>query len=201
MVEIRKLVDPKSWRHVPTNLNPADVLSRGCLSSELTEMTSWWHCPDSLHGDESNWPKNAKFQAESFVDQSTEFKEVQPVSATLIQVEKSKIGKRIDCENYSDNDKLVRVTCYVVCFAKNLQKKEEHRPSSLELRNIIGKQNILRRSFVTIKDAQKIFRAEPNFKQRERSLQLFHDYDGILKTQGRLDYSQLSYSVHHPAVL
>ena len=39
VVEIRKLVHPKSWRHVPTNLNPADVLSRGYLSSELTEMT------------------------------------------------------------------------------------------------------------------------------------------------------------------
>ena len=52
-----------------------------------------------------------------------------------------------------------------------------------------------------LKDAQKIFRAEPIFKQRERSLQLFDDYDGILRSQGRLDYSQLPYCARHPAVL
>ena len=96
-------------------------------------MSGWWRGPDFLHGDESNWPKNAKFQADNLVDQSTEFEEIQSVFATLIQVEKSKIGELIDCGNYSDYDKLVRVTCYVIHFAKNLQKKKEHRPSSLGL--------------------------------------------------------------------
>ena len=127
-------------------------------------MSSWWRGPDFLHGDESNWPKNVKFQADNFVDQSTEFEEVQPVSAILIQVEKSKIGELIYCENYSDYDKLVRVTCYVVRLAKNLQKKKEHRPSSLELdENEISFAEVL-----WLKDAQKIFRAEPNFKQNGR---------------------------------
>ena len=48
VVEIRKLIDPNSWRHVPTNQNPADVLSRGCLASELKEMRSWWYGPKFL---------------------------------------------------------------------------------------------------------------------------------------------------------
>ena len=51
-------------------------------------MSGWWRGPDFLHGDESNWPKNAKFQADNLIDQSTEFGEVQSVFATLIQVEK-----------------------------------------------------------------------------------------------------------------
>ena len=119
------------------------------------------------------------------------------MSAILIQVEKSKIGELIDGENCSDYDKLARVTCYVVRFAKNLHKKKEHRPSSLELdENEISFAEVL-----WLKGAQKIFRAEPNFKQRERSLRLFDDYDGILRSQGRLDYSQLPYCARHPAVL
>ena len=93
MVEIRKLIDPNSWRHVPTNQNPADVLSRGCLASELKEMRSWWYGPKFLQGDECGWPKNAKFQGDNIVDQSSEFAEVLPVSTTLVQDEKSTIGE------------------------------------------------------------------------------------------------------------
>ena len=119
------------------------------------------------------------------------------MSAILIQVEKSKIGELIYCENYSDYDKLVRVTCYGVRFAKNLQKKKEHRPSSLEL----DENEISFAEVFWLKDAQKIFRADPNFKQRERSLRLFDDHEGILRSQGRLDYSQLPYCARHPAVL
>ena len=148
-------------------------------------MSGWWRGPDFLHSDESNWPKNAKFQVDNLVDQSTEFGEVQSVFATLIQVEKSKIGELIDCENYSDYDKLVRMTWYVVHFAKKSTEKE--RTPSIIL-GTSRKRNTLLRSFVAKGCSEK-----PNFKQRERSLRLFHDYEGIFRSQGSLDCSQLPY--------
>ncbi|CAB4036344.1 Hypothetical predicted protein, partial [Paramuricea clavata] len=98
VVEIRKLIDPKSWRHVPTDQNPADVLSRGSLASELKGMRSWWCGPDFLQGDESGWPKNTKFQGDNFAAQLPEFEEIQSVSTTLVQDEKSTIGELIDCQ-------------------------------------------------------------------------------------------------------
>ena len=197
VVEIRKLIDPKSWRHVPTDQNPADVRSRGSLASELKEMNSWWCGPDFLYADESDWPKNAKFQPNNFLDQSPEFEEVQSVSTTLVQDEKSAIGEAIDCQNYSDYEKLIRVTCYVVRFVRNLRKGKEFRPSSLEL----DEDELSEAEAMWIKDAQKYLRAEPNFKQRERSLRLFEDQDGVLRSQGRLNYTQLPYCTRHPAVL
>ena len=68
------------------------------------------------------WPKNTKFQGDNFVDQLPKFEEVQSVSTTLVQDEKSTIGELIDCQNYSDYVKLVRVTCYVVHFVKSVRK-------------------------------------------------------------------------------
>lgn len=180
VVEIRRLIDPKSWRHVPTDQNPADVLSRGSLASELKEMRSWWCGLDFLQGDESGWPKNTKFQRDNFVDQLPEFEEVQSVSTTLVQDEKSTIGELIDCQNYSDYGKLVHVTCYVVRFIRSVRKMKERRPSSLELDEI----ELSEAEILWIKDAQRYFRAEPNFKQRKRSLRLFEDEDGILRSQG-----------------
>lgn len=86
VVEIRKLVDPKSWRHVPSEQNPADILSRGSLASDLKEMRSWWSGPEFLEMSESCWPKSLKYPVDKFDE--GECKEAQSVSTILVQNEK-----------------------------------------------------------------------------------------------------------------
>ena len=56
--EIRSMSDIGDWRYVPTQLNPADLPSRGCNSSQLKE-TEWWLGPHWLRESESNWPSTA----------------------------------------------------------------------------------------------------------------------------------------------
>ena len=45
-----------NWHYVPTDLNPADVLSRGCKAINLGGHPLWWHGPNFLHT--GNWPVN-----------------------------------------------------------------------------------------------------------------------------------------------
>lgn len=45
------------WRHVPTDQNPADLLSRGISPSELPTNHLWWHGPTWLKENETTWPK------------------------------------------------------------------------------------------------------------------------------------------------
>ncbi|XP_013381171.1 uncharacterized protein LOC106152206 [Lingula anatina] len=51
---IRENSDPSQWRHVPGNVNPADVLSRGCDSCDIPK--TWREGPEFLKDHKSNWP-------------------------------------------------------------------------------------------------------------------------------------------------
>ncbi|XP_073962027.1 uncharacterized protein [Choristoneura fumiferana] len=53
-----------TWRHLPSEMNPADVASRGCRASELLDHSLWWG-PTWLAGDTKTWPKNIIDKAEN----------------------------------------------------------------------------------------------------------------------------------------
>ena len=50
------LTNPKQWRFVPTNENPADLTTRGMRVSDLAKKKKWWSGPDFLQREELDWP-------------------------------------------------------------------------------------------------------------------------------------------------
>ncbi|XP_050508060.1 uncharacterized protein LOC126885522 [Diabrotica virgifera virgifera] len=54
--EIKKYSAVDQWRHVPGDMNIADVLSRGCSGKQLLEK-QWWKGPQRLKEPENMWPK------------------------------------------------------------------------------------------------------------------------------------------------
>ncbi|GBO13285.1 hypothetical protein AVEN_126754-1 [Araneus ventricosus] len=48
VVRIQGLTQNCEWQHVPSNFNPADVLSRGLVPEQLTEHNLWWNGPPFL---------------------------------------------------------------------------------------------------------------------------------------------------------
>ena len=52
-----------------------------------------------------------------------------------------------------------------------------------------------------IKESQKDLKDIENYKQLERDLVLFKDQAGLVRCQGRLSYSSLSYSARYPILL
>ncbi|XP_047041982.1 uncharacterized protein LOC124646011 [Helicoverpa zea] len=57
VTEIRELTSSSAWRYVPTQSNPADLISRGVDAKPFTSMALWWTGPSFLLLNESEWPK------------------------------------------------------------------------------------------------------------------------------------------------
>ncbi|XP_011858659.1 PREDICTED: uncharacterized protein LOC105556188 [Vollenhovia emeryi] len=57
--KIQRLTSQVAWHHVPSDRNPADVLSRGTTTSELKNNHLWWYGPNWLPRRE-DWPEQPR---------------------------------------------------------------------------------------------------------------------------------------------
>ena len=62
VIKIRKLVTPDKWNYCPTDLNPADIASRGSKATELSDNQLWWTGPDPLKKSPEFWPNILNFR-------------------------------------------------------------------------------------------------------------------------------------------
>ena len=72
---------PKMWRHVPSEHNPADLVSRGCNASHLKDDTEWWEGPSFLRQPQEHWPAQKQFRVSKFED--TEVKKARQVTVNV----------------------------------------------------------------------------------------------------------------------
>ncbi|GFQ99480.1 uncharacterized protein TNCT_245151 [Trichonephila clavata] len=63
--ETQDLTNPQNWRFVKGELNPADIVSRGCSAEELMKNSRFGHGPHWLTLSEENWPKNERLSQET----------------------------------------------------------------------------------------------------------------------------------------
>ena len=145
--------NPDQWRYVPTDLNPADLGTRGMTARELTKSSKWWNGPDFLHCPEAEWPdckfdkpsREAMTELKSTPRQnnksSTSYNVVQlSTNERDVQTDKLKeVEWRLDPTRYSKWYKvkpkgaleiglsLVRVRSWVQRFVSNCRKPENQR--------------------------------------------------------------------------
>ena len=67
---------PNQWRHVPSELNVADVVSRGLAAQDLTDSKVWSNGPEFLSLSQKSWPKQPEL-GKLDVESCTEVKNVQ----------------------------------------------------------------------------------------------------------------------------
>ncbi|KAG8175044.1 hypothetical protein JTE90_026023 [Oedothorax gibbosus] len=46
--KVQRLTEDCQWKHVPSNINPADLVSRGLGPQEITIQKLWWNGPSFL---------------------------------------------------------------------------------------------------------------------------------------------------------
>ncbi|XP_037827391.1 uncharacterized protein LOC119615458, partial [Lucilia sericata] len=69
ITKIQELSKDVVWKHVPSEQNPADLLSRGSTVKCITENDFWFQGPSFLREAESNWPRQPPLSVQDFVEQ------------------------------------------------------------------------------------------------------------------------------------
>ena len=57
VIKVTDCVPSSQWQYVATDVNPADVASRGAFPEELVSKKLWWEGPQWLTSPTAEWPE------------------------------------------------------------------------------------------------------------------------------------------------
>lgn len=117
---IQQLTDRWRWLYVNTQENPADFISRGLGPRDISCCSMWWDGPAFLHCRE--------YSCDSIVQLPDEIPEKKPDSTqNKIVALTTKTHNDIFeyLQKYSDLNKMIRVTAYVLRFCSNLRTRDK----------------------------------------------------------------------------
>ncbi len=119
--EIHRSTNPDQWRHIPGDINPADLLTRGLTATDLANNELWMEGPEMIQGEESTWPPRLP---NGEVEKSIDKNERRKVIHTTRNTPKKRF---ISPDNFSNFWRLLRVTGWVQRFADNCRLPAEDR--------------------------------------------------------------------------
>ncbi|XP_036138622.1 uncharacterized protein LOC105838215 [Monomorium pharaonis] len=186
VIEIREITETHAWRHVRSDDNPADAVSRGQLPHAFLKNDKWRVSPAWLIRDETGWPE--------LTMQTVEIPELER-NVCLIT---SDIDLNI-LEKYSSHSKLCQIVTYYLrvrptnTYRGPLCSKEI---SEAEIRII----KLLQLSSFA-DEIKKLKNERTPYQGKLASLSPFVDNDDVLRVGGRLQSSNLSTLQKHPMLL
>ncbi|XP_033218059.1 uncharacterized protein LOC117173529 [Belonocnema kinseyi] len=135
VTEIQSLTQPHKWLHVPTQDNPADLISRGQSTQDFLESSLWKNGPLWLSQDSDMWPQ--------FPLIKTDVLEKGPIRTTIVSLTliisnpKKQAEIFVECliEKYSSLRTLKHVIAYCQHFIKNTDLKNKKQRSLSPLSN------------------------------------------------------------------
>ena len=188
--KIRGNSDPKSWSYVPTDMNPADLPSRGCLAHELPEHKFWNIGPEFIRNPEIDQMEFEKKlnpfsnvdieikgagKLENSVHESSmiqnEVKEVDEDNE-LRNINYVNLNNIINVSRFSNIDKLLRVTAYVLRFVHC----SEAPGKELTVQEI----NLARNKWIQTEQLSQKKTNPKEFSKTKNNIGLYVDDDGLL---------------------
>ncbi|XP_073831801.1 uncharacterized protein [Musca autumnalis] len=187
-------VEKDKWRHVKSEFNPADLISRGIRPQDLIDNSLWWHGPSWLKSSSNQWERND-------IEFVTEEEERKLKSYATFIKDYDDVLNRFSC--YA---KALRQMAYVFRFFDCLAKKKRFSTKFLSSEEL----QIVKERLVVI--AQKVYFKEEYYdlikdnsispKSHLLCLNPFVDEKGLMRVGGRLgNATSLSRSEKHPIIL
>ncbi|XP_039292957.1 uncharacterized protein LOC120353413 isoform X3 [Nilaparvata lugens] len=191
--EIQESTSQYVWNYVKSSHNPADLISRGMIPSELANNKLWWHGPPWLADPTDSWRSFSSHVA--ILAPNTVLVNTAVVSPLSI------ISERV-----SNSFKIIRVTAYVLRFLHNIrQKVADRRTDALSVDEIEDAEIHLLKAIQAeaFHKELEILRAndELNASSKFHSLSLFIHSDGLIRVGGRLANANIDFDFKHQILL
>ncbi|XP_024881085.1 uncharacterized protein LOC112460568 [Temnothorax curvispinosus] len=195
---IQSLFPDASWRHVPTQTNPADCASRGLAPDELATHSLWWSGPAWLRQLPECWPPSRIPEPPS--DNLEERPE------RCLNALHTSPGWDLS-SRFSSWPKLLRVTAYLYRFSSRCRPSKRSEGPSTSLR--AGEINQAKLHWLRTMQADTFPRELLHLTDRKpmpiasplASLNPYLDSDGLIRVGGRLRHACLPGSTKNPVVL
>lgn len=196
IAEITKSTEISHWKHVRSQENPADIISRGINPNELLNANLWWNGPTFLHS--HNEP-------DSPVNINLDFNQLPEVKQSVSTISVVNIEHFDIFDKYSDLHKMQRIVAYCYRFMYITLKKRTYQTTLLSVEELNNAHQALVRLCqadqftLELKSLQCTNKDISNTKLR--SLNPFIDSYNILRVGGRLKHSDIDYAQKHPIIL
>ncbi|XP_061729961.1 uncharacterized protein LOC133534733 [Cydia pomonella] len=194
---VSQIITSKSaiiWRHVPSELNCADVASRGSTAKELLQHPLWWE-PCWLRDTPDHWPGQCSdFPADMLPG----------IRTTSVNVCTLSVSDFDLMDRFSSFEKLIHVTAYLLRFIRHCKNKDnkcgnihisvsERRDATTCLIRLVQDRHY--------KSETALLRENKQINNTLRRLNLFLDKNNLIRVGGRIDASGLPYNARHPILL
>ncbi|KAH8404550.1 hypothetical protein KR009_006496, partial [Drosophila setifemur] len=173
---------------VPTSCNPADMLSRGVLPSELLSSSLWFHGPPFIQEPQDSWPESCLP-----VKMLPELKKIVLIGAAAM------IDVSAGCKFVNSWERLSRVYAYIFKLCNRIRRpglsvEDKRQGSILVLRSI---------QMATLSEDYRCLEGKQPVKATSAisSLDPFLDEFGLMRVGGRLGHSALDFEAQHPIIL
>ena len=191
--QIRSLVGLDCWFYVRSKLNPADLLSRGLLFSQLVKNDLWFNGPSAILSSDVPF---LKYKVDNLpLTENTVLlvtQEEEAISENVINLDIMNIS------SYNSYNKLLRVTAFVLRFISNLKRKTKK--DKLNLSTYIYAEERIKAERLWILFLQFDIYHNKQYQQLKKDLG-FVIIDNIIRCKGRLGNSKLSYDRKFPIFL
>lgn len=192
--EIQERSSHATWRHVRTEDNPADIISRGIDPQLLESADLWWQGPTWLSFGPEQWPQEEPPQLAAVP-------EIKTPKVVFVNITRDfQIFER-----FSSLTKLIRVIAYCLRFGYNTLNAQNRKAGPLTANEL----DLAQKRLIVLMQEQEFSDEIKSLKQNRElpasskllSLRPILDQDGIIRVGGRLENSNLPYAQKHAIVL
>lgn len=186
---IQEKTEIHEWRHIRTQENPADLVSRGLPPAQFNQSELWTHGPSWLHLPEESWPQPLA------ISTNEELPEIRKVQCFKIATTNDDL-----LQKYSSLYKLQTVISYCMRL-----KRDNNNKGSITVAERRAALNIIIKIVQQTAFVEEIYclthKKPLNNKSRLLQLNPFIDDTGLIRVGGRLKHSFMPFTQRHPMII